>query len=177
MIGMRASATADDSKQDGGANAAAPGFDDFEMRLGDIMRGERATMGKSLLDVQRELRIRASYVAAIENCDISAFDAPSFIAGYVRILDMIVMRIMDGIMAIPSILLAIAMVTLSGAGILTVIVAIVISFPENRRSRRRARPSSPRSSASPRRRRRWSMASSLSATHSWRSTPIGWPGA
>ena len=81
MIGMRASATADDSKQDGGANAAAPGFDDFEMRLGDIMRGERATMGKSLLDVQRELRIRASYVAAIENCDISAFDAPSFISG------------------------------------------------------------------------------------------------
>ncbi|MBM3604833.1 MAG: DUF4115 domain-containing protein [Alphaproteobacteria bacterium] len=48
------------------------------------MRGERATLGKSLLDVQRELRIRASYVAAIENCDISAFDAPSFIAGYVR---------------------------------------------------------------------------------------------
>ena len=48
------------------------------------MRGERATLGKSLLDVQRELRIRASYVAAIENCDISAFDTPSFIAGYVR---------------------------------------------------------------------------------------------
>ena len=48
------------------------------------MRGERATMGKSLLDVQRELRIRASYVAAIENTDISAFDTPSFIAGYVR---------------------------------------------------------------------------------------------
>ncbi|WCR13329.1 helix-turn-helix domain-containing protein [Paracoccus seriniphilus] len=48
------------------------------------MRGERATLGKSLLDVQRELRIRASYVAAIENCDITAFDTPSFIAGYVR---------------------------------------------------------------------------------------------
>ncbi|MDP5306349.1 DUF4115 domain-containing protein [Paracoccus sp. 2205BS29-5] len=48
------------------------------------MRGERATLGKSLLDVQRELRIRASYVAAIENCDVTAFDTPSFIAGYVR---------------------------------------------------------------------------------------------
>ncbi|MAN55361.1 MAG: helix-turn-helix domain-containing protein [Paracoccus sp.] len=48
------------------------------------MRGERATLGKSLLDVQRELRIRASYVAAIENCDITAFDTPSFISGYVR---------------------------------------------------------------------------------------------
>lgn len=59
-------------------------FLDDDTRLGDIMRGERATMGKSLLDVQRELRIRASYVAAIENCDITAFDTPSFIAGYVR---------------------------------------------------------------------------------------------
>lgn len=57
---------------------------DDDTRLGDIMRGERATKGKSLLDVQRELRIRASYVAAIENCDITAFDAPSFISGYVR---------------------------------------------------------------------------------------------
>lgn len=59
-------------------------FLDDDTRLGDIMRGERATLGKSLLDVQRELRIRASYVAAIENCDISAFDTPSFVAGYVR---------------------------------------------------------------------------------------------
>lgn len=60
------------------------GFLDDDMRLGDIMRGERATLGKSLLDVQRELRIRASYIAAIENCDITAFDTPSFVAGYVR---------------------------------------------------------------------------------------------
>ena len=60
------------------------GFDDFELRLGDVMRGERATLGKSLLDVQRELRIKASYIAAIENCDPTAFDTPGFIAGYVR---------------------------------------------------------------------------------------------
>lgn len=60
------------------------GFDAFEMRLGDVMRGERATMGKSLLDVQRELRIKASYIAAIENADPTAFDTPGFIAGYVR---------------------------------------------------------------------------------------------
>lgn len=59
-------------------------FDDFDLRLGDVMRGERATLGKSLLDVQRELRIRAAYVAAIENADPSAFDTPGFIAGYVR---------------------------------------------------------------------------------------------
>ncbi|MGR3615993.1 MAG: helix-turn-helix domain-containing protein [Paracoccaceae bacterium] len=59
-------------------------FDDFELRLGDIMRGERATLGKSLLDVQRDLRIKASYIAAIENSDPSVFDTPGFIAGYVR---------------------------------------------------------------------------------------------
>lgn len=60
------------------------GFDDFDLRLGDLMRGERATLGKSLLDVQRELKIRASYIAAIENCDVAAFETPGFIAGYVR---------------------------------------------------------------------------------------------
>lgn len=60
------------------------GFDDFALCLGDVMRGERATLGKSLLDVQRELRIKAPYIAAIENSDPSAFDTPGFIAGYVR---------------------------------------------------------------------------------------------
>ncbi|WP_028913800.1 helix-turn-helix domain-containing protein [Pseudorhodobacter ferrugineus] len=60
------------------------GFDDFELRLGDLMRGERATLGKSLLDVQRELKVKATYVAAIENCDVSAFETQGFVAGYVR---------------------------------------------------------------------------------------------
>jgi cytoskeletal protein RodZ len=60
------------------------GFDGSEVRLGDLMRGERATLGKSLLDVQRELHIRATYIAAIEAADLSAFEATSFIAGYVR---------------------------------------------------------------------------------------------
>ena len=60
------------------------GFDDFELRLGDLMRGERATLGKSLLDVQRELKIKATYIAAIENADISAFETQGFVAGYVR---------------------------------------------------------------------------------------------
>ena len=52
--------------------------------LGDLMRGERATLGKSLLDVERELKIRASHVAAIENGDLDAFTSYGFIAGYVR---------------------------------------------------------------------------------------------
>lgn len=50
------------------------------------------------------------------------------VAGYFRALDSVIMRFMDGIMAIPGILLAIALVTLSGASVLTVIVAI--SVPE-----------------------------------------------
>lgn len=65
-------------------NDKPKGFDDFELRLGDLMRGERATLGKSLLDVQRELKIKATYVAAIENCDVSAFETQGFVAGYVR---------------------------------------------------------------------------------------------
>lgn len=77
MIGRRA-------KPSTAAIDKPKGFDDFELRLGDLMRGERATMGKSLLDVQRELKIKATYIAAIENCDVSAFETQGFVAGYVR---------------------------------------------------------------------------------------------
>ncbi|MCI2398701.1 helix-turn-helix domain-containing protein [Aliiroseovarius subalbicans] len=64
--------------------AEPTGFDSYDLRLGDVMRGERATLGKSLLDVQRELKIKATYIAAIENADPTAFETPGFIAGYVR---------------------------------------------------------------------------------------------
>ncbi len=65
-------------------DVALKGFDDYDLQLGDLMRGERATLGKSLLDVQRELKIKASYISAIENADPSVFETPGFIAGYVR---------------------------------------------------------------------------------------------
>lgn len=48
------------------------------------------------------------------------------LAGYLRWLDSIVMRVMDGLMAVPAILLAIALVSLSKASLRTVILAIVI---------------------------------------------------
>ena len=48
------------------------------------------------------------------------------ISGYVRWLDGIIMRIMDGLMAIPGILLAIALVSIWRAGLITVIFAIVV---------------------------------------------------
>jgi peptide/nickel transport system permease protein len=52
--------------------------------------------------------------------------AVGLVAGYVRMLDGVVMRIMDGLMAIPGVLLAIALVSLSGASRLTVIVSITV---------------------------------------------------
>jgi peptide/nickel transport system permease protein len=48
------------------------------------------------------------------------------LAGYLRWLDSIVMRVMDGLMSIPAILLAIALVSLASAGLRTVIISIVI---------------------------------------------------
>ena len=47
-------------------------------------------------------------------------------AGYLKWLDVIVMRLMDGLMAIPTILLAISVVSLSRAGLGAVIAAVVI---------------------------------------------------
>ncbi len=58
--------------------------DVLDVPLGDLMRGERATQGKSLLDVERELKIKAAHVAAIENADLSVFATKGFVAGYVR---------------------------------------------------------------------------------------------
>ena len=48
------------------------------------------------------------------------------LAGYFRGLDAVLMRVMDGLMAIPGVLLAIAIVSLSSAGIWTVMIAIMI---------------------------------------------------
>ena len=47
-------------------------------------------------------------------------------AGYLRMVDAIVMRIMDGMMAIPAIMLAIALIALSKASILIVIIAVAL---------------------------------------------------
>ncbi|MCU4182576.1 ABC transporter permease [Bosea sp. BH3] len=48
------------------------------------------------------------------------------VAGYVRWLDGPIMRVMDGLMAIPGILLAIAVVSLFRAGLAAVVVAIIV---------------------------------------------------
>lgn len=48
------------------------------------------------------------------------------VTGYFRMVDMVVMRIMDGLMAIPTFLLAIALVSLTRASVATVVVALTI---------------------------------------------------
>ena len=64
--------------------------------------------------------------AAVAVISVSIGLVIGLVGGYIRWLDAIVMRVMDGLMAIPAILLAIAVVSLSKAGLVAVIIAIVI---------------------------------------------------
>jgi peptide/nickel transport system permease protein len=48
------------------------------------------------------------------------------VAGFLRAADALVMRVMDGMMAIPGILLAIALMTLTRASVKTVVIAIAV---------------------------------------------------
>jgi peptide/nickel transport system permease protein len=52
------------------------------------------------------------------------------ISGFVRVLDSVIMRVMDGLMSIPPILLAIALMALTRASVQNVVIAIsVAEFP------------------------------------------------
>ena len=52
------------------------------------------------------------------------------VSGFIRVLDAIIMRVMDGLMSIPPILLAIALMALTRASVQNVIIAITIAeFP------------------------------------------------
>ena len=59
-------------------------FDAYEISLGELLRGERATLGKSREQVQKDLKIKAEFIEAIEKCDLTGLDNRSFLAGYVR---------------------------------------------------------------------------------------------
>jgi peptide/nickel transport system permease protein len=52
--------------------------------------------------------------------------AVGLLSGYLRRLDNVIMRAMDGIMALPDLLLAISFVALTGASVRNVIIALVI---------------------------------------------------
>jgi len=60
------------------------GYDTYEVTLGDALRGVRASMGKSIADVERELHIRREILLAVENCELSGVVNPSLLPGYVR---------------------------------------------------------------------------------------------
>ncbi|HEV2040083.1 MAG TPA: ABC transporter permease, partial [Casimicrobiaceae bacterium] len=53
--------------------------------------------------------------------------AIGLVTGYVRFLDAVVMRVMDGLMSIPSVLLAIALMALTKASVGNVIAAITLA--------------------------------------------------
>jgi hypothetical protein len=60
------------------------GYDDYPVTLGDEMRGQRASLGKTLLDAEYDLRIKANQLRAIEDADLEGFPNMSVVAGYVR---------------------------------------------------------------------------------------------
>ncbi len=71
---------------------------------------------------------RISLLVGLTVAIISVFSGLviGLLAGYFNRVDAVVMRVMDGIMAIPAILLAIALVALLGASVKVVIIAIAI---------------------------------------------------
>lgn len=58
-------------------------FGDYNASLGDLMRGQRASLGKSILDVQKELGLAPYIIFAIENGDLEAFPNKSLVGSYV----------------------------------------------------------------------------------------------
>ena len=50
------------------------------------------------------------------------------VSGYFSYADSIIMRIMDALMAVPSIMLALALMAIFGAGLRNVIIALAITF-------------------------------------------------
>lgn len=71
-------------------------------------------------------RISLIVGAAVASAAVSVGLLLGLLAGYFRPVDSILMRLMDGLMSIPGILLAIAFVALSRASVIVVIIAIMI---------------------------------------------------
>ncbi len=95
----------------------------------------RSVFARTLWGTQVSLLVGLSVAAVTTVFGV----AIGVIAGYFRVADTIIMRVMDAIMAIPAILLAIALVALVGASPLVLVTAI--SVPEIPRMARMVRAS------------------------------------
>lgn len=84
-------------------------------------------------------RISLAVGAAVAVISLIIGTGIGLVSGYFRRLDAVVMRVMDGLMAIPSILLALALMALVRASLQSVIIALVI--PEIPRTVRLVRAS------------------------------------
>lgn len=72
-------------------------------------------------------RVSMAVGLAVTICAVSLGVALGLVTGFVRWIDGPVMRLMDALMAIPSILLAIALIALTGASIRNIVIAITVA--------------------------------------------------
>ena len=124
--------TVDPTRIDPAARNKKPGAE-ITFRLDDGTTAKRVVlMGTDSLgrDVYSRViygtRVSLIIGVAVSACAVAIGLVIGLVSGYIRWLDGIIMRIMDGLMAIPGILLAIALVSIWRAGLITVIFAIVV---------------------------------------------------
>ena len=124
--------TVDPTRIDPAARNKKPGTE-ITFRLEDGKTAKRTVlMGTDSLgrDVYSRVlygtRVSLAVGVSVSICAIAIGMVIGLVSGYVRWADGIIMRIMDGLMAIPGILLAIALVSIWRAGLITVIFAIVV---------------------------------------------------
>jgi peptide/nickel transport system permease protein len=124
--------TVDPTRIDPAARNKKPGTE-ITFRLDDGTTAKRVVlMGTDSLgrDVYSRViygtRVSLIIGVAVSACAVAIGLVIGLVSGYIRWLDGIIMRIMDGLMAIPGILLAIALVSIWRAGLITVIFAIIV---------------------------------------------------
>ncbi len=109
-------------------------YDPTEMHVVDRLKGPSATYIFGTDAMGRDIFARTLFGARVSllvgSCvallSVAIGIVIGTVAGFNRWIDAVVMRIMDGMMAIPGILLAVALMTLIEASVQTVIIAIAL---------------------------------------------------